>query len=212
MQSSARFNRFVLVLIFNVVSISGLQAAEKKQQFGPWVWGFSGGAVHQFDADLSDADGDFNVSRGFAQASFGYAWDQRTSVSLSLGAGSSNYDFSPRATIDGQPVWDKIEDYRISLPVRFAPTENTNVILIPSVRTSNESGASLNSGRTEGLIGGIRGTLSLDIKADQQIGANADQFPKDEDHCHVTGDNDPQHAETEKGKVLKKTGIASRSF
>ena len=140
MQSSTSFTRLIVLFISTLITIPGLQAAESKQQFGPWVWGLSGGAVHQFDADLSDADGEFNVTRGVVQASLGYAWDRRTSVSLSLGAGNSDYDFSPLATIDGQQPWEKIEDYRISLPVRFSPTENSNIIFIPSVRTAKESG------------------------------------------------------------------------
>jgi hypothetical protein len=183
MQSFSRVIGFLSVLISTLIAIPSVEAAEGKPQFGPWVWGLSGGAVHQFDADLSDADGDFNVSRDFVQASLGYAWDKSTSISLSLGAGSSDYDFSTLATINGQPVWDKIEDYRISLPVRFSPTENTNVILIPSVRTSNESGASLDSGRTEGFIGGISWKLSETLTIGpgmgwfSEVGGGSNAFP-----------------------------------
>jgi hypothetical protein len=183
MQSYTRLARLTVVLIFSFISISGIQAAEKKHQFGPWVWGFSGGAVHQFDADLSDMDGQFNVSRGFVQASLGYAWDRNTSVSLSFGAGSSNYDFSPGATIAGQAPWEKIEDYRISLPIRFAPTERSSVILIPSVKTFKESGASLTAGRTEGFIGGISWKLSETLTIGpgmgwfSEVGGGSNAFP-----------------------------------
>jgi hypothetical protein len=183
MHSFPRIIGLLSILIPTLTTISSVQATESKQQFGPWVWGLSGGAVHQFDADLSDAVGEFNVSRGFLQASLGYAWDRRTSVSLSLGAGNSNYDFSPQATIDGQQPWETIEDYRISLPVRFSPTEQTNVILIPSVRTYKESGASFNEGRTEGFIGGISWKLSETLTIGpgmgwfSEVGGGSNAFP-----------------------------------
>jgi hypothetical protein len=41
------------------------------------------------------------------------------------------------------------------VPVRFSPTEKMSVIVIPSIRTHAESGASLRDGRTEGVLGGF---------------------------------------------------------
>jgi hypothetical protein len=183
MRTFLRFTGILSMFISTLTLASSPQADESKKQFGPWVWGLSGGAVQQFDADLADADGEFNVSRGFAQASLGYAWDRRTSVSLSLGASSSDYDFSPLATIDGQQPWGRIEEYRISVPIRLSPTEKSNIILIPSVRTSKESGASVNDGRTEGFIGGISWKLSESLTIGpgmgwfSEIGGGSNTFP-----------------------------------
>lgn len=131
------------------------QPATSERNVGPWVWSLSGGIVHQFDTDLSDADGEFSVSRGFIQGSLGYAWNRRTSVSVSLGAGNTNYDFSRAATIDGEAPWEQIEDYRISVPIRFSPSERSDVLIIPSVRTNAESGADHSDGRTEGVLAGF---------------------------------------------------------
>ena len=125
------------------------------RQFGPWVWGIEGGALHQFATDLSNTDGSFSVNRYFIQPSVGYAWDRRNSVSLAFGFGESDYDFSSGATINGQQPWGRVNDYRISLPVRFSPSERTDAIIIPSIRSNTESGASLDDGRTEGLLAGI---------------------------------------------------------
>lgn len=119
---------------------------------GPWVWGLSGGATHQFDANFKDGQGDFSVSRAFVQPSLGYAWDRRTSVSLSLGAGETSYDFSPEARVGGTKPWGDIRDYRVSMPIRFSPDERADVILIPSWRSYSESGASVDDGSTEGLL------------------------------------------------------------
>jgi long-subunit fatty acid transport protein len=129
-------------------------ADEKSASYGPWVWGVNAGAVQQLDASVDDGDGDFSVIRGFVSGSLSYAWDRRTSVGLSIGGGRSDYDFDRGVTIDGRSPWGDIEDYRVSLPVRFAPMEKANVILIPSVRSYTEEGASFADGRTEGLIAG----------------------------------------------------------
>ncbi|TDG11876.1 hypothetical protein E2F43_16035 [Seongchinamella unica] len=134
----------------------GVQADESsKANRGPWVWGVSGGTLHQFDTDLKQAEGSFSVNRGFLQLSAGYAWDQRNSASLSLGWGTSNYVFDDGARIEGLRPWKRIEDYRISLPVRFNIGERADFIAIPSIRSYAEAGASLRDGRTEGLIAGM---------------------------------------------------------
>ncbi len=148
----------LFVALFSVFSTT--QAETIERQLGPWVWGISGGVVHQFDVDLADEPGEFNVTRGVLQGSFGYAWDRRNSVSLSVGAGRSSYDFSREATIEWRQPWETIQEYRLAVPIRFAPTKRSDVILIPSVRTYAESGASLSEGRTEGLLAGISWKLS----------------------------------------------------
>jgi hypothetical protein len=85
----------------------------------------------------------------------GYAWSRDSSVSVSLGIGTADYDFSSGTLIDGRKPWGRVRDYRLSVPVRFAPTEKMSVIVIPSIRTHAESGASLRDGRTEGILGGF---------------------------------------------------------
>ena len=119
---------------------------------GPWVWGLAGGAVHQMDADLKSGDGQFSVSRVFVQPSLGYAWDRRNTVSLSLGAGYADYDFSSGAQVGGTRPWGNVRDVSLSLPVRFSPAERADVIVIPSVRSFYEEGADFDEGRTEGVI------------------------------------------------------------
>ena len=148
----------LLALIFSSLLLSSVASAAEGgdgRQFGPWVWGIEGGALHQFATDLSNTDGSFSVNRYFIQPSVGYAWDRRNSVSLAFGFGDSYYDFSSGATINGQQPWGRIHDYRISMPVRFSPSERTDAIIIPSIRSNTESGASLDGGRTEGLLAGI---------------------------------------------------------
>ncbi len=179
-----RIHTFALIAAISIGLLGQtVQAAEAERERSPWLWRFAGGVVHQFDTDLSDAAGEFNVSRGFLQGGLSYFWDPRTSVSLSFGAGRSNYDFSPAAAIEGAPPWEQIEDYRLSLPVRFSPSERTDVLIIPSVRTYAETNASLNDGRTEGVLAGISWRFSESLTLGpglgwfSQLGGGSNAFP-----------------------------------
>tara|TARA_R110002110_G_scaffold166675_1_gene367478 strand:+ start:40895 stop:41809 length:915 start_codon:yes stop_codon:yes gene_type:complete len=127
-------------------------ASALAQPSGPWSWTVDAAAVHQPDAGLEDVQGKVSVSRAFVQPSLNYSWDRRNSLSLSIGAGTSNYEFSNGATIEGAQPWRDIRDFRISVPIRFSAFDKGDVILIPSVRSYAEKGASLDDGRTEGLF------------------------------------------------------------
>lgn len=159
------------------------QPANTERGSGPWVWGVSGGAVHQFNADLDDSDGDVSVSRYFGQVSLGYAWDRRNSVSLSLEAGAARYDFSGAATVGGARPWGNIRDCSLSLPIRFAPAERASVIVIPSVRSFVEEGASLDDGSTQGVIAAAgwkfsdKLTLGPGLGWFSELGGGSNVFP-----------------------------------
>ena len=140
----------LLTLLSSAVSAQGTRQVDDQ-----WVWSAAAGAVHQFSANLSDGPGDLSVTRGFLNAGVGYAWSRDSSVSVSFGIGTTDYDFSSETLIDSRKPWGRIRDYRLSVPVRFAPIEKMSVIVIPSIRTHAESGASLRDGRTEGMLGGF---------------------------------------------------------
>jgi hypothetical protein len=173
----------LLASVSLLIPVPSNAADERRQQIGPWVWGIDGGAVHQFDTDLSGTNGSFGVDRYFIQPSIAYAWDRRNSVSLAIGFGDSDYQFSSGATIDGQQPWSRINDYRISVPIRFSPSERTDAIIVPSVRIDAESGASLNDGRTEGLLAGIGWRVSDTLFIGpgfgwfSELGGGSDVFP-----------------------------------
>lgn len=144
----------VFIALF-ALSSATVFAQGTRQIQDQWIWSAAGGAVNQFSADLSDGSGDLSVTRGFLSAGVGYAWSRDTSASVSLGIGTTDYDFSSGTLIDGRKPWGRIREYRLSVPVRFSPTEKMSVIVIPSIRTHAESGASLRDGRTEGMLGGF---------------------------------------------------------
>ena len=55
----------------------------------------------------------------------------------------------------------------------------------------------------ERLVGRVRGAFPLDVKPDQEIGADADQFPEHEHHEDIAGDHQPQHAEAKQRQILE---------
>jgi Domain of unknown function (DUF6268) len=172
-----------LALIALTFAASDARADEStKPERGPWVWGVAGGALHQFDTDLKDDDGSFSVNRGFLQLSAGYAPDRRNSISVSVGYGSSNYLFD-NASIEGDDPWGRIEDVRISLPIRFNVGEKADIIAIPSIRSYAEDGASISDGQTEGLIAGMgwrfsdRLTIGPGFGWYSELGGGSNTFP-----------------------------------
>ena len=142
--------RFVF-LAFAVIGLSISAARAQGAQRGPWVWSLAGAAVYQFDTGL-DQGGSFAVSRWFVQPGVGYARDRRNSIAVSLGAGENRYDFSASTDIGGGKPWRNIRDLRASVPIRFAPAERIDVIVIPSLRWNAESGAALDDGRSQGVL------------------------------------------------------------
>lgn len=173
----------VLTMLWFMATVARAENPEKTNSFGPWVWSASGGAVHQFDSDLDDSDANFSVSRYFTQLSLGYAKDRGNSVSLSLGLGESRYDFSPTAAIGNRDPWENIRDYRLSVPIRYSPSDRANIIVIPSVRSYVEEGGSLDDGRTEGVIAAAgwkfsdRLTLGPGFGWFSELGGGSNLFP-----------------------------------
>jgi hypothetical protein len=173
----------LITLISTAVLCPPLQAAEAERQRGPWLLGFSGGVLHQFETNLADAAGEFNASRGFVQGSLSYLWDRRNTVSVSFGAGRTNYDFSLDANIENLLPWEQIEDYRLSLPIRFAAGERADVLIMPRIQTFAETNASLNDGRTEGVLAGFSWKFSDSFSLGpgfgwfSELGGGSNAFP-----------------------------------
>ena len=172
-----------LPLILALFISMSARAEEERGKRGPWVLGVAGGALHQLETDLKDAEGAFSVSRGIVQLSAGYAWDRRNSVSVSVGYGSSDYDFVDDATINGNAPWGRIEDYQLSVPIRFSPVDKADVIVIPSIRSHADADARRSDGQTEGLIAGMgwkfseRLTLGPGFGWYSELGGGTTAFP-----------------------------------
>lgn len=178
---------FFFSLIFGP---SALMAQDGKEDqngrgFQPgWSTFSRGGAVYQFDTDLDDG-GSYSSTRFNIQAGHGYAWDPRTSVSLALGYSYDDFSFSKgrgfgMAALD---PWDSIHSFRLSVPMRLGVDENWSAFLIPSVRSSGESGASFDDTITGGAFAGFayrfgeRLTLGPGIGIIGQLEDSATVFP-----------------------------------
>jgi len=162
------WRNFCIAMLASVSSAAFAQ--EARPEYGPWVWSLAGGAVSQFSADFSDGPGDVSITRSFIGGGLGYAWDRDTTASVSIGVGSTDYDFSSDALIEGRKPWGRVEEYRLSVPVRFSPTENMSAIVIPSIRTYGESGTSASDGRTEGVLGGFSWKFSDTLSIGPGVG------------------------------------------
>lgn len=121
-------------------------------KYAPVSFNFDGGVAFQSGADLADVEGSFSVNRWFASMGVTYSWNRRNSLGLSVGGGSSKYDFDELTGIGGGNPWEEIEDTRISLTGRIGFGETGTLFLIPSARYSGEKDADTSEGRTYGLF------------------------------------------------------------
>lgn len=129
------------------------------QSPSPWRIDTAASLIYQFSADL-DIGGDVAITRGFGQVGVSYGFTPRSSIGLALSAGFTDYDFGGGATLGGVKPWERIDEYRISLPMRFGVADGIDAFLIPSVRWNGESGADSSDSRTEGVLAGASWRLA----------------------------------------------------
>ncbi len=55
--------------------------------------------------------------------------------------------------------------------------------------------------RDERLHGGVGGVLLIEVEADQQVGAETDEFPEDEEEQQAAADDEAEHTEAEEAEV-----------
>jgi hypothetical protein len=146
------------MMVLFPVTLVAQDKEDKQERRGPqtgWSTFSRGGAVHQFDTDL-DEGGSYNASRFNIQVGQGYAWDPRTSVSLALSYSYDAYSFSDGsgAGIAARNPWDNINSFSLSTPMRMGIDESWSAFLIPSLRSTGESGASFDETLTGGVFAG----------------------------------------------------------
>ncbi|TVQ55639.1 MAG: hypothetical protein EA355_09235 [Rhodobacteraceae bacterium] len=158
-----------LSLLFAAISVAAPAAGQVPN---PWRFEVSGLGVHQFAADLDGGPGDVAITRVFGRASVAYSFTPRVSIGLSLGAGTTDFDFGGGASLGGiVSPWSRIDDYRISAPVRFGIGDDVSAFIIPSVRWNGESGASTSDSQTEGVIAGAVWRVSPSLSIGPGVGA-----------------------------------------
>lgn len=123
------------------------------QTQGAWRTSVRGGGVYQFDTDL-DEGGSYTAARSTVSASTSYGWDRRNSVGLSLGYSYNGYDFSGSEGLGNLAPWDDIHTLSVGMPMRLGVNDQWTAFMIPSIRSTGESGADFDQTLTGGLLGG----------------------------------------------------------
>lgn len=170
-----------LALVGLPAALAALSAAPAGAQSpSPWRVDTAASLIYQFSADL-DIGGDVAITRGFGQVGVSYGFTPRSSIGLALSAGFTDYDFGGGATLGGVEPWGRIDEYRISVPMRFGVADGVDAFLIPSVRWNGESGADTSDSRTEGVLAGVSWRLSPTFA----IGPGVGVFSEIEDSANV---------------------------
>lgn len=142
----------ILTLPAIISSQENPQQGSDRSQTG-WSNIVRGGAVYQFDSDL-DEGGSYSSSRFNIEVGQNYAWSRRDTVTLALGYSYDGYEFS-----DGEPggiafqsSWEDIHTLSISSPLRKGIGDKWTAFLIPSLRSTGESGADFSKTITGGGV------------------------------------------------------------
>jgi len=157
-----------IAAIFCLLCVQNVSA--QAPQNDPVSFDFDGGIAFQSGTDLSDVDGSFSVNRWFASMGVTYAWNRRNSIGLSVGGGTTTYDFDDQITIGGGTPWEEIDETRISLVGRFGLGEKGTLFLIPSARYNGENDANTSDGRTYGMFAAAAWRLNEKLTIGPGIG------------------------------------------
>lgn len=171
MRGSAVNHGFLRLAAAGILLALSVPALAQAPSPGGWSFTLDGGFAVQPEADFDGGAGGYELNRSFYAAGVDYRWNYRNSVGLSLGGGTTDYDFKGEGgeTVDGP--WDEIDDLRLSLPLRLGLGPTSTLFAIPTVRYNGESDASSSDSRTWGLLGGVAWRLGEDLTIGPGLGA-----------------------------------------
>jgi len=168
--------------VFTILTISMLacgpsvlSAGESESQSGAtqvqggWRSSVHAGAVYQSDTDL-DEGGSYTATRSTASIRTSYGWDRRNSVGVSLGYSYDGYDFSGSEGLSGRAPWDDIHTLSVGVPMRLGVSDQWTAFVIPSFRSTGESGADFDQTLTGGLLSGASYRVSERLTVGPGIG------------------------------------------
>ncbi|MFC1690396.1 hypothetical protein ACFL07_12220 [Pseudomonadota bacterium] len=176
----SRSSAFLTAVAALLLAVSGSLSAQAPQR-DPVSFNFDGGFALRSNADLDEGDGGFSVNRWFLGLGVTYAWDRRNSIGLSVGGGSTSYDFDDTPAFGPDGPWKKIEDSRISIVGRIGFGETGQIFIIPSFRYSGEDDSKTSDGRTWGLLAAATWRINPDLS----IGPGVGVFSRLEDGTRV---------------------------
>ncbi|MGA0266852.1 MAG: hypothetical protein ACO3KY_13260 [Lysobacterales bacterium] len=162
----------LLLLAFPVV-------AETPEPSG-WSFSLDGGFAVQSEVDLDRDGGAFSNDRDFWSLGVDYRWNYRNSIGVSLGIGSTEYDFVSAPGSAAVGPWSDMDEWRVSLPSRWALGDTSTLFIIPSLRDYSEKGAA-GDGDTWSLLAGVAWRRSESLT----IGPGLGVFSRLEDDARV---------------------------
>jgi hypothetical protein len=145
--------------VFLLVLSTWVSAAQPTGAHGTWRWTGQAGMLFQPESSL-DTGGDMQVSRYFLEGGGATVTAGGWRLGVSLGYGEDDYEFSGNAGFGGLNPWGRVRDLRISAPVQYRLNDSWTVYGIPSLRFNAERGASLDDGRTAGVLAGAAYRIS----------------------------------------------------
>ena len=169
--------KFIFITFFLIFVVSPSFAGEeepRERSFGPGSEiGLSAslrsGYVHQFDADI-DNGGSFSVNRLFIQGGPTHTRSGETAISLTIGYGLDNYDFSGDSGFGGLRPWEDIHTFRLSIPFRWRVSEKWSGFAAPTLRFTGESRADFSDSLTGGAFAGFAYKFSERLRIGPGIG------------------------------------------
>jgi hypothetical protein len=152
--------RCVLVFVLALTMIAGV-AGQGRPGSGPpagpvdkWSVFAEGAFLYQFDGEI-DSGGSFGAGRMLFEGGFSYAPDFRRSVSIAFGYDRTGYEFEGRPGVAAADPWETIHTISIGAFVRYGINREWTVFLIPTLRTTAESGADFGDAITGGGLAGF---------------------------------------------------------
>ena len=182
-----RYLTLMLIVFFLPSTLWGQDSNNQQNQYrsqSGWSTSMRGGAVYQLDTDL-DSGGSYSSGRYNIEASRNYSWDSKTSASLSLSYSYDDYNFSGDVadSLTVQSPWDNIHSFSISTPLRKGINDNWSAFIIPSLRSTGETGSQFDQTITGGAFAGAaykfgkRLTIGPGIGIVSQLEESASIFP-----------------------------------
>ena len=146
--------RFMTLLASGAWLVLAAPALAQAPDPGGWSFTLDGGFAVQPEADLDGKSGAFSMDRNFYSAGVDYRWNYRNSVGVSVGGGTTEFDFKDADGGATEGPWGDIDELRLAVPARLAVNDNVTAFFIPTLRYNGEDGASSSDSRSWGMLGG----------------------------------------------------------
>lgn len=119
-----------------------------------WSVFAEGAFLHQLGSEI-DSGGSFSTGRLLFEGGFTYAPDFRRSISIAIGYDRTAYDFEEQPGLATEDPWGTIHTISIGAFVRYGISREWTVFMIPTLRTTAESGADFSDAITGGGLAGF---------------------------------------------------------